>query len=302
MDARTERPDPAFSPMRRRVLSFALADLGLAAMQGCAASPASEGVAVAPGKATPVGLELYEKTPFEAAGEVRDVYRRGDGPGVILLHELPGLTTETVAFANWLVGKRFHVAMPLLFGAPEQPELLGFALGGLVCIRQEFHCLSAGRSSPLTNWLRALGRKVYDDQKHKGIGVIGMCFTGGFALAMMADECVLAPVAAQPSLPFLAGGDLDVEAKLLADAAARADRAPLLGLRFEHDPLCNAKRFDAIRQALCAGAPTSCVRRFREVVVPGRSHATLTGSYSAALAAGVDTREHVLEHLRAQLS
>ena len=47
-----------------------------------------------------------------------------------------------------------------------------------------------------------------------GVGVVGMCFTGNFALAMAVDDVVLAPVLSQPSLPFAIGrarrGDVGV--------------------------------------------------------------------------------------------
>ena len=47
-------------------------------------------------------LHGWVKSSFEAAGFARDVYRRGSGPGVIIVHEIPGITPKVAAFANWV--------------------------------------------------------------------------------------------------------------------------------------------------------------------------------------------------------
>ena len=68
-----------------------------------------------------------------------------------------------------------------------------------------------------------------------------MCFTGGFALAMMVDTSVVAPVLAQPSAPFAVspGGSRDLNLSP-SDLAVVKERAAagceVLGLRFSKDP------------------------------------------------------------------
>jgi hypothetical protein len=68
-----------------------------------------------------------------------------------------------------------------------------------ICIHREFNVWYTGKSSPIVEWLRALARKAHADCGGRGVGAIGMCFTGGFALAMMTESTVVAPVLSQPS-------------------------------------------------------------------------------------------------------
>jgi dienelactone hydrolase len=85
-----------------------------------------------------------------------------------------------------------------------------------------------------------------------------MCLTGNFALALMVDESVMAPVLSQPSLPFgvsaahraalhLSDGDLEKVKERVKGGC------PVLGMRFTRDPLCPAERFQALRRELGAG-------------------------------------------------
>ena len=79
-----------------------------------------------------------------------------------------------------------------------------------------------------------------------------MCFTGNFALTMMLEVAVLAPVLSQPSLPLDDPGGLDIAPEDLAAVRGRLDREDLtvLGYRFEGDQVCRAERFAALSQAL----------------------------------------------------
>jgi dienelactone hydrolase len=228
------------------------------------------------------------------------LFRKGTGPAVILLHELPGLTSETVEFAEFIAGRGFHVVMPLLFGKPLQDPLLGLLKSPVMCIRREFNNFVGGKSSPVTVSLRALCRKLHAERGGPGVGAIGMCYTGGFIFAMMVEKALLAPVTAQPSLPLFQPEALDVEPGKLMAASRRGDGMSLLGLRFGDDPRCPAARFASLQAAL-ETEPEATMCRFRPVVIPGRGHSTLTFDYHAALDAGVDTRDLVLQHLRTRL-
>lgn len=238
---------------------------------------------------------------FSAEGHSFALFRKGEGPGVILLHELPGLTKETLDLAQWLVDRGFHIVMPLLFGAPLQNTSLGFAQAPLLCLRKEFNCLAAGKASPVTVWLRALCRKVHGERGGPGVGAIGMCFTGGFVFSLLLEPSMLAPVTAQPSLPLFQPDALDVEAETLAAASRRHDSMSLLGLRFEDDWRCPAARFQRLGLAL-QGTSSDGAPRFLAEVVPGRGHATLTYDHPLALARGIDTRRRVFDHLSRMLT
>jgi dienelactone hydrolase len=242
----------------------------------------------------------FNEETFDASGYSMRLFRRGEGYGVVLLHELPGLTEETASFAEWLADRDFHVVMPLLFGKPMQGAKVGLLKSPLLCVRREFHCLVAGKSSPLSDSMRALCRKVHMERGGPGVAVIGMCLTGGIVLATLVEPSVLAAVTAQPSLPFFSSEALDVDPLDLRTASRRADRMACLGLRFENDWRCRGARFDRIATEL-GGSASDGHPRFRSVVVPGLGHATLTFDYDKARRQGVDTRELVVEHLRDRL-
>jgi dienelactone hydrolase len=207
-------------------------------------------------------LSGFDAFDFTHDGRTLTVYRRGHGPGVIVMHEIPGITPQVQACAERVAEAGFTVFMPCLFGTPGKPLSVPYALGQMfraICIRQEFVCLARGRSSPITDWLRALARQVHAELGGPGVGAVGMCLTGGFALTMMLDKAVIAPVLSQPSLPLplprlvkkngsaidIAPQDLDRVAQRLRD-----EDLTVLGLRFTADAFCPQARFDLLRQTL----------------------------------------------------
>lgn len=196
-------------------------------------------------------LPDFEEASFSHEGRTLPVVRSGNGPGVIIIHEIPGITPEVARFAGWVVEAGFHVVLPSLFGVPGKPKSAGYIAGAFAraCISREFHVLAAERSSPITNWLRALCRAVHEERGGRGVGAVGMCLTGNFALSLMMEPAMMAPVLSQPSLPLPLGGRrkaaLHVSATELDLAKAR--EIPVLGLRFDSDPACPAERFDRLR-------------------------------------------------------
>ena len=146
----------------------------------------------------------FEKEPFGSGGINHDVYRRGSGPAVIVCSEVPGITPKVADFARRVSDRGMTAVMPHLFGTPGREMTPGYAAGTILklCISKEFSGLAMGRSSPIIDWLRALARAEHKRCGGPGVGAVGMCFTGGFALAMAVDDTVLAPVLSQPSLPF----------------------------------------------------------------------------------------------------
>jgi dienelactone hydrolase len=202
-------------------------------------------------------LEGFTSTEFTHEGATRTVYRAGEGPGVVVMHEIPGITPEVARFARRVADAGFSVAMPHMFGTPGRPLSVGYGAAQMIraCISREFHVLAAHRSSPITDWLRALARTLHQELGGKGVGAIGMCLTGNFALSLMMDECLMAPVLSQPSLPFPLGSERRAALHLSPEGLARVKQraaagVPLLALRFTNDPLCPRERFDTLRREL----------------------------------------------------
>jgi dienelactone hydrolase len=198
----------------------------------------------------------FTSETFSYDGASRQVFRRGTGPAVVIMHEVPGITPQVAAFATRVADAGFSVYMPLLLGTPMRPVSGGYIASSLwrACISREFRLLSANQSSPIVDWLRALARHAHAEQGGPGVGAIGMCLTGNFALAMMLDSPMLAPVLSQPSLPFPIGkaakSSLHASDAELKAAHDKIDNhgARILGLRFHEDPACPAERFERLRQ------------------------------------------------------
>lgn len=198
----------------------------------------------------------FEKVELRFDNKTREVYHRGHGRAVIVMSEIPGITPQVARFATWVADAGFSVWMPQLFGTPMEPITPVTAARSLakVCISREFRILAAHRSSPIVDWLRALARHAHAECGGPGVGAVGMCLTGNFALAMMLDAPVIAPVLAQPSLP---GGLTHAQRSGLhaspAEIAAAHDKidkdgARILGLRFDRDPMCRAERFERLQE------------------------------------------------------
>ncbi len=202
----------------------------------------------------------FSKEQFSYSGVTHDVYKAGRGPAVIVIHEIPGITPQVHRFAQWVVDAGFTVYLPHLFGQPMKPPSIPYALSEMAraCISREFSVWAANKSSPITDWLRALARKAYSSQGGRGVGAIGMCLTGNFAIAMMVDEFLMAPVLCQPSLPFALGAGrqaaLHASKEELTAAQQRINEgAKILGLRFKDDPTCPALRFQRLREEFGSG-------------------------------------------------
>ena len=201
-------------------------------------------------------LKDYSEFEFGDGRWTRKVYRRGSGPGVIVIHEMPGLHPLVIRFADRVAEAGMTVFCPSLFGEPGRPVSTGYALEQMfkgMCIRREFNVWSGGRSSPIVDWLRALARKVKAECGGRGVGAVGMCFTGGFALAMMTEPAVVAPVLSQPSMPvtlFAGKGAIDASDAEIACARRRfaEEDLSMIGLRFKSDKLVPDERFATYRQ------------------------------------------------------
>jgi dienelactone hydrolase len=203
-------------------------------------------------------LKDYKPFEFDNGRWVRTVYRRGTGPAVIVIHEMPGLHPLVVRFADRVAAAGMTVFMPSLFGTPGKPPTVGYAIGEIlkgICIRREFNAWQTGKSSPIVDWLRALAKQAHEECGGKGVGAIGMCFTGGFALAMMTEPSMVAPVLSQPSLPLAAGSKkraagIDASPAEIACAKDRfaKENLSMIGLRFFGDASVPDARFDTYKR------------------------------------------------------
>lgn len=203
-------------------------------------------------------LADFEQDSFTDRGRTRPVYRRGEGPAVIVMAEIPGITPRVADFARRVADIGCTAIMPVLFGTPGRRPSGPYMVRSMAsaCISREFAAFATGRTAPITDWLRALARSEFERCGGKGVGAVGMCFTGGFALGMMVDDQLIAPVLSQPSLPIgpsaKAKRDLHLSPADLARVKQRAaeDDVCVLGLRFTGDRLSPAERFESLRREL----------------------------------------------------
>lgn len=203
-------------------------------------------------------LSGWSVKPFTGAGYTHDVYRKGAGPGVVLIPEIPGIHPGVLALGNHLVDNGFTVAIPSLFGEPGKAMSVGYTIATIAraCVAREFAAFATNKQRPVSLFLRALARDLNASTPGRGVGVIGQCFTGGFALAAAVDDSVLAPVLSQPSLPIplTAAGRSDPglsqsELTIVADRCANEGLCAL-GLRFSEDKMSPRERFATLKQRL----------------------------------------------------
>jgi len=201
-------------------------------------------------------LQGWKRGSFTAAGFTRETWRRGSGPGVVVVHEIPGITPGVLRFAEEVVAAGFTVVMPLLVGEVGRDVSQGYLMGSMskICVSREFTTMALRKTSPIIAWLRALAKQLHKDAGGKGVGAVGMCFSGGFALGMMLDDVMIAPVLSQPSLPFAFGKSRAADLNLSPDDALAVQRrasegCQVLGLRYTGDRLVGT-RFDALRKLL----------------------------------------------------
>src|SRR5262244_1702406 len=199
-------------------------------------------------------LDDFARREITVDGVAKRVYVAGSGPAVIVMAEMPGISPHVARFARWVRDAGFTVYMPSLFGrdgaVPTVEE--GTAVFQRACVSTEFRALAGNQSSPVTLWLRGLGRRAHQECGGPGVGAIGMCFTGNFALTMMLEPAMLAPVLAQPSLPLKEPAGLEIAPDEIETVRDRLERENLtvLAYRFKGDKICKAERFAAYAAAL----------------------------------------------------
>lgn len=202
----------------------------------------------------------FEQREITLLGSTKAVFVKGEGRAVIVMHEMPGMHPAVADFARRVVDAGFSVYMPQLFGTPGRALSGGYTLQTVLaaCVSREFTLFAMRKNSPVTEWLRALAELAHRERGGPGVGAVGMCFTGGFALAMMVDDRMLAPVLSQPSIPVgithAQKRDLGIDDATLARVKQRvAQGACVMGLRFTEDKLVPDERFARLREELGDG-------------------------------------------------
>jgi len=215
-----------------------------------------------------------------------ELFVRGEGPALILLHELPGLADKTFELGDYFVKAGFKVILPLLFGrAGDDNALLGFAK---ICIRKDLRDLWLGKDTKIVHLIQELATRESQAANNNGVGVVGMCLTGNMVLALLLNNHgtrspITAPVLAQPSSSY-SGPALT--------AARNGDIArPVMALRFEKDRICKRQSFNKLEQAFgecpVANGQSLIVRELE-----GNKHSTLTYDYKS-LSIDVRTNEEI---------
>jgi dienelactone hydrolase len=223
----------------------------------------------------------------------------------VLLPEIPGVTPEVLGLGNHLVEAGFTVAIPSLFGQPGRPVSAGYALPTFAraCITREFQAFARGADRPVAEYVRALARHLHERAGGPGVGVIGMCFSGGFALAAAVEPAVLAPVASQPSLPLPLGkarrqdlGMSERERTAISERI-RGEGLCLVGLRFTEDKMSHRDRFAALQRAFGEG--------WRAIPLnskPGNPAGIKKSEHSVLTSADVETPGHPTHEARAEVT
>ena len=196
-------------------------------------------------------FENYTAQTLCFDGQEHTTYHRGKGPCVIVVHETPNAHPGVFELADQIAEAGFQVWVPSLFGKvnakPSPQSAVRFLARS--CIWNAISVLAMNRSSPMTDWLRGLG---YLHQQSQGpIGLIGMCITGNFALALCDEDWMEAPVLSQPSLPFAISPRHAAALHVSPDTLEKAKHhdLKLLGLRFTGDRMCPAARFQSLTKA-----------------------------------------------------
>jgi len=196
----------------------------------------------------------FTRRDFTFEGKTKPVLCLGDtGPAVIVIHELFGFTPALARLCRWIADAGMRVYAPILLRKPDasNPERIGLGEVLRLCVSREFTMFRTGRSSPVVDWLKPLARSAHDECGGPGVGVIGMCLTGGFALSMAVDPVILAPILSQPSMPVGRHGALDISAADLEIVRQRTrdEGLTLRGYRFAGDSLSRDEKFVALNQA-----------------------------------------------------
>lgn len=184
------------------------------------------------------------------------VYFAGEGPPIIIIHELPGLTVESFHFAERLIRHGYSAYIPHLFGNINKKQtILNFTK---LCISKEFKIFARNETSPIVDWLRSLSAELFSKHKGRGVGAIGMCITGSFAIPLLINSPVIAPVLSQPAAPIQSAGNhlgfhkrsfgiSKIDLKLAKEKVIN-EKLEIKIYRFKHDNLSPIEKINSFKE------------------------------------------------------
>lgn len=258
---------------RRRLLLAAVIVLAaLVMLFGCGACCILSPHRCAP-RTAPVAVTPPDHPAFSANGITHDVYEfGGSGPDIILLHELPGFSPDTLTLIKRLKAEPqdYNVHVPLIFGDFNSRDAAG--QGFKKCFN-ELNCFGNG-DSPFAGWLRALVAQRYQGRK---VVVIGMCLTGSVALEVADAPGVTAVVMAQPTMPLPLTRWQRPKIGVTAEHAAKI-KTPILAMRYSEDCMATRERFATLKSTFPATQIE--LEEVPSAQCRAAAHATLTGDYS----------------------
>ncbi|WP_370417972.1 dienelactone hydrolase family protein [Streptomyces sp. QH1-20] len=196
----------------------------------------------------------FSRRLVDVDGVVKTVHVSGSGPAVVVMPEMPGISPDVLRLARWVRDAGFTVHVPSLFGTDGAWPTVeaGREVVRRACVSAEFRAFAGGGTSPVTTWLRGLARRAHAECGGPGVGAIGLCFTGNFALTMAMEPAVIAPVVNHPSLPLDDPAGLEIsdeDARTVRDRVIR-EELKVLAYRFDNDRWCTGRRFAAYRALL----------------------------------------------------
>ncbi len=218
-----------------------------------------------------------------------------NGPPVLVLHELNGLTPPTLQFCQELGQRGWTVYAPALFGGYGgfgQGTFSAIA-GGLAISKPRWVENEKGSSGQVVEDVTAIIRWVASQHSGQKIIVMGNCLSGGFPLAYLPMPEVKAGIVCQPAMPMPTAWELFTHsqpeaerqdwglspAQMDAAVASIRDGKPLLGFHYLADPLAPFEKFSALHDRLQA---VQCADGFRPVLLV---HPSSAGSETAKKAA-----------------
>jgi dienelactone hydrolase len=209
-------------------------------------------------------------------------------PSVMLMHEFPGIKKNLEKLAN-VLAEEFRVVVPSIFGRDGSPSSLDSIRQ--ICVGREVHILARDGVSRSVGWLREFANDRVAGSSSRPFGVIGLCLTGNFALALAVDRRVAAAVVGEPAIPLrpsglgLSRGDRDLVKK---NVDLRVQ-----GYRFRRDCMSPAAKLTAAKELL-----DDRMRIYTLSSPSETGHSTLTGD-DASPAAIANVRAFLRERLGA---
>lgn len=201
---------------------------------------------------------------------------------IVLLHEISGLTDDTLKFAERLAQEGNIVHAPILFGG--KPATTGwskFKNSLYISFSPAWPTLRTAVTARALPKLRALVREIQTQNPQQPVVVIGMCLTGSLPVALANEAGVQMIVCCQPAVPFWpkshkrrADLGLAEEDRKRGFEALNARGIEVLAVRFDGDDISTKERLDALRDGV------KDAKKFHRPALPGEQHSVFTSDYS----------------------